>query len=175
MPCSTCMCGISLMACPTGGMVFTRGGLGLYGVAPAVAHVELPTNLTEGTALADGPELPQAASVIMIPRAGASGTRNLRTLPLYQAIGSLQACPRSRVGWMRLIGLTGGIATGKSTVAQMLHARGANVIDADELAREVVRPGTVALREITARFGDGILAADGGLDRGSLADIVFAD
>src|SRR5438876_5115143 len=76
---------------------------------------------------------------------------------------------------MRLIGLTGGIASGKSTVARMLHARGANVIDADELAREVVRPGTVALREITARFGDGILAADGGLDRGSLADIVFAD
>jgi dephospho-CoA kinase len=76
---------------------------------------------------------------------------------------------------MRLIGLTGGIATGKSTVARMLHARGATIIDADELAREVVRPGTPALRDITARFGIGILDTGGALDRAALADIVFAD
>jgi len=76
---------------------------------------------------------------------------------------------------MRLIGLTGGIATGKSTVARLLHARGATVIDADELAREVVRPGTAGLRAVVARFGDRILTADRELDRAALAAIVFAD
>jgi dephospho-CoA kinase len=76
---------------------------------------------------------------------------------------------------MRLIGLTGGIATGKSTVARMLHARGATVIDADELAREVVRPGTPGLRDIVARFGAHLRDAGGALDRTALADIVFAD
>lgn len=74
---------------------------------------------------------------------------------------------------MHLIGLTGGIATGKSTVAQMLSARGATVINADSLAREVVEPGQPALAEIRARFGDGVIAADGSLDRTMLASIVF--
>ena len=140
-----------------------------------VGHVELPTNVTEGTPLADGPELPHPATAKRIPRAGASGTRNLCTVPLYQPIGSLHVCPRSRVGWMRLIGLTGGIATGKSTVARMLHERGATVIDADELARQAVRPGTPALDEIVARFGDHVIDAGGELDRAAMADIVFAD
>jgi dephospho-CoA kinase len=76
---------------------------------------------------------------------------------------------------MRLIGLTGGIATGKSVVAAMLAARGATVVDADELAREVVRPGEPALSAITQRFGDSVLQADGTLDRSRLGDIVFAD
>ena len=76
---------------------------------------------------------------------------------------------------MRLIGLTGGIATGKSTVARMLAARGATVIDADELAREVVRPGEPALDAIVERFGKAVLQADGTLDRPRLGAIVFAD
>jgi dephospho-CoA kinase len=76
---------------------------------------------------------------------------------------------------MRLIGLTGGIATGKSTVDRMLAARGATVIDADELAREAVRPGEPTLDRVVERFGADILTADGSLDRGRLGRIVFAD
>lgn len=76
---------------------------------------------------------------------------------------------------MHLIGLTGGIATGKSTVAAELARRGATVIDADALAREVVEPGQPALQEIAARFGAGVVTADGRLDRARLASIVFAD
>jgi dephospho-CoA kinase len=76
---------------------------------------------------------------------------------------------------MRLIGLTGGIATGKSEVARMLAARGATIIDADELAREVVRPGQPALAQIVERFGAQMLNDDGTLDRTGLAKVVFAD
>lgn len=76
---------------------------------------------------------------------------------------------------MHLIGLTGGIATGKSTVAALLSERGATVIDADALARDVVAPGQPALDEIRARFGDGVIAADGSLNRPSVAGIVFND
>ena len=76
---------------------------------------------------------------------------------------------------MRLIGLTGGIATGKSTVAAMLGGRGAIVVDADRLAREVVEPGRPALAEIAAEYGAGVLAADGSLDRAALGGLVFAD
>lgn len=76
---------------------------------------------------------------------------------------------------MDLIGLTGGIASGKSTVARMLRNAGVDVIDADVLAREVVEPGTDGLREIAARFGDGVLQADGSLDRPALAQVVFGD
>jgi dephospho-CoA kinase len=76
---------------------------------------------------------------------------------------------------MRLIGVTGGIATGKSTVDRLLAARGASVIDADELAREVVRPGEPALGEVAARFGRGVLLPDGSLDRSGLGAIVFAN
>lgn len=75
---------------------------------------------------------------------------------------------------MRRIGLTGGIASGKSLVATELARRGAVVIDADVLAREVVEPGTAVLAAIRARFGDDI-APDGRLDRARLGSIVFAD
>jgi len=76
---------------------------------------------------------------------------------------------------MRVIGLTGGIATGKSTVAAMLARRGALLVDADRLAREVVEPGRPALAEIAAEYGAGVIAPDGGLDRTALGAIVFAD
>ena len=76
---------------------------------------------------------------------------------------------------MRLIGLTGGIGTGKSTVAAMLVARGAALVDADRLAREVVEPGTPGLAEIVAEFGPGVLLPDGSLDRPALGAVVFAD
>jgi dephospho-CoA kinase len=76
---------------------------------------------------------------------------------------------------VRLIGLTGGIATGKSTVARLLAGRGAVIVDADVLAREVVEPGSPALAEIAAGFGDSVLTADGALDRAALGAVVFAD
>ncbi|HXA28761.1 MAG TPA: dephospho-CoA kinase [Candidatus Angelobacter sp.] len=76
---------------------------------------------------------------------------------------------------MRLIGLTGGIGSGKSTVAALLVARGAALVDADRLAREVVEPGTPGLAEIAAEFGPSVLLPDGRLDRPALGAIVFAD
>jgi dephospho-CoA kinase len=74
-----------------------------------------------------------------------------------------------------LVGLTGGIGTGKSTVAAMFRALGCPVIDADRLAREVVEPGQPALAEIAREFGPGVLDDGGRLDRKALAAIVFAD
>ncbi|MGC3996142.1 MAG: dephospho-CoA kinase [Anaeromyxobacter sp.] len=76
---------------------------------------------------------------------------------------------------MRVIGLTGGIATGKSTFAALLRERGAAVIDADQLARSVVEPGTPALGAIARAFGPEVLQADGRLDRKKLGSKVFAD
>ncbi len=76
---------------------------------------------------------------------------------------------------MRLIGLTGNIATGKSVVAARLRLLGARVIDADQVARAVVEPGQPALAEIGARFGAGVINADGSLNRKALGRIVFAD
>ena len=73
------------------------------------------------------------------------------------------------------IGLTGGIASGKSTVARKLEQLGAVTIDADVLARDVVALGTEGLKAVVARFGDSVLAADGSLDRRALARIIFAD
>jgi dephospho-CoA kinase len=73
------------------------------------------------------------------------------------------------------VGLTGGIASGKSTVAELLAAHGAVIIDSDRLAREVVEPGTAGLVAVVDRFGAGVLAADGSLDRAALGRIVFAD
>lgn len=73
------------------------------------------------------------------------------------------------------VGLTGGIATGKSTVAAALAARGAYVIDADVLAREVVEPGTPGLASVVERFGADLLADDGRLDRARLGRLVFTD
>jgi dephospho-CoA kinase len=74
-----------------------------------------------------------------------------------------------------LVGLTGGIGAGKSTVAELLAARGAVVVDADRVARAVVEPGQPALAKLVERFGDGILDGDGRLDRGALAKVAFAD
>jgi dephospho-CoA kinase len=75
----------------------------------------------------------------------------------------------------RLVGLTGGIGSGKSTVAELLRAKGATVVDADEVARAVVEPGQPVLAALVERFGRGILAPDGRLDRPALAAIAFAD
>ena len=76
---------------------------------------------------------------------------------------------------MKLIGLTGGIATGKSTVSAELARRGAAVVDSDVLAREVVRRGSAGFDEVVAAFGPAILDSRGDLDRGALASLVFAD
>jgi dephospho-CoA kinase len=74
-----------------------------------------------------------------------------------------------------LVGLTGGLATGKSTVSQILTELGCVVLDADGLAREVVEPGQPALAAIVAEFGREVLASDGTLDRKRLGAVVFAD
>lgn len=73
------------------------------------------------------------------------------------------------------IALTGGVASGKSTVARLFQALGAKLVDTDQVSREVVAPGTPALARLVERFGPGILQADGTLDRSRLRDIVFAD
>lgn len=75
---------------------------------------------------------------------------------------------------MLLVGLTGNIASGKSTVARLLTERGAVVIDADVLARRAVEPGAPALRAIVERWGEQMLAPDGTLDRAKLRDVVFS-
>jgi len=74
-----------------------------------------------------------------------------------------------------LVALTGGIASGKSTVARRLAEHGAVVVDADQVARDVVAPGEPALTRIAETFGAGVIAADGSLDRPALGAIVFAD
>ena len=76
---------------------------------------------------------------------------------------------------MRVLGLTGGIGSGKTMVGTMFTELGAELIDADQLAREVVEPGQPALEEIVTSFGRDILRPDGRLDRRKLAGIVFAD
>jgi dephospho-CoA kinase len=74
-----------------------------------------------------------------------------------------------------LIGLTGGIGSGKSTVSALLATKGAVVIDADAITRELQQPGTEVLAAMVERFGEEILQADGALDRQAVADIVFRD
>jgi dephospho-CoA kinase len=76
---------------------------------------------------------------------------------------------------IRIIGLTGGIATGKSSVAQYFQMRGGLVIDADQLARSAVERGSRGLEQVTAAFGAGVLDVDGQLDRKQLSTLVFAD
>src|SRR5919201_6621650 len=76
---------------------------------------------------------------------------------------------------MRVLGLTGGIGSGKSLVARIFQELGAEVIDADQLAREVVEPGEPALAEIVTDFGPDILLPDGRLDRTKLGSVIFAD
>src|SRR5690606_9520167 len=76
---------------------------------------------------------------------------------------------------MVLVALTGGIASGKSTVASRLAEHGAVVVDADQVAREVVGPGEPALERIAEAFGTGVIAADGSLDRAALGAVIFDD
>ncbi|QDO88858.1 dephospho-CoA kinase [Ornithinimicrobium ciconiae] len=78
-------------------------------------------------------------------------------------------------GHLLRIGLSGGIGSGKSTVSRTLSGQGAIIIDADQLARQVVEPGTPGLEAIAQRFGSGILTGDGTLDRPALGRIVFGD
>lgn len=74
-----------------------------------------------------------------------------------------------------LVALTGGIASGKSTVARRLRELGAVVVDADQVARDVVEPGTPALARIAEEFGSGVIADDGTLDRSALGALIFGD
>lgn len=74
-----------------------------------------------------------------------------------------------------ILGVTGGIATGKSSVVRMFQELGAIVVSADALAREVVVPGAPALRKLVERFGKTVLLADGSLNRKALAEIIFSD
>lgn len=76
---------------------------------------------------------------------------------------------------MRIIGLTGGIAAGKSTVSGRWAEHGAVVVDADRLARDAVAPGSRGLEQVAERFGPSVIAADGSLDRPALGTIVFSD
>ncbi|MHB8122262.1 MAG: dephospho-CoA kinase [Desulfuromonadaceae bacterium] len=76
---------------------------------------------------------------------------------------------------MKVIGLTGGIATGKSSVARFFTERGIPVIDADQLARDAVRPGSLALAQVVSAFGRVVLLHDGTLDRKRLGEIIFAN
>ncbi|HEX2562843.1 MAG TPA: dephospho-CoA kinase [Acidimicrobiales bacterium] len=76
---------------------------------------------------------------------------------------------------MLVVGLTGGIGSGKSTVSALLAAKGAVVVDADELVRDQQRPGTAVFDAMVERFGPGIVTEDGTLDRAAVADIVFGD
>lgn len=76
---------------------------------------------------------------------------------------------------MLLVGLTGGIGSGKSSVSSLLAAKGAVVIDADAITRELQEPGTPVFEAMVQRFGQGIVGDDGSLDRPAVADIVFAD
>jgi dephospho-CoA kinase len=79
------------------------------------------------------------------------------------------------MGLMKLLGLTGGIGMGKSTAAEFLRTRGAQIVDTDELARQLVQPGQPALTEIQTEFGKKVIAPDGQLRRDELACIVFSD
>ncbi len=76
---------------------------------------------------------------------------------------------------MILVGLTGGIGSGKSTVGSLLADRGAEIIDADDITREVQQPGSAVVEAIANRFGEGVIDAERGLIRAKLADIVFTD
>jgi len=76
---------------------------------------------------------------------------------------------------MRVIGLTGGIATGKSSVAAMLAELGAQIIDADQLSRDAVAPGSSALKEIACLFGQQTVLSNGSLNRQAVRDLIFSD
>lgn len=76
---------------------------------------------------------------------------------------------------VRIVGLTGGIASGKSTVSQMLADHGVTIVDADEIARDVVEPGRPALQDIREAFGDDVIDEDGTLNREALGSLIFDD
>jgi dephospho-CoA kinase len=76
---------------------------------------------------------------------------------------------------MLYVGLTGSIASGKSTVSSALAARGATIIDSDQLSRDAVAPGSATLKAVAARFGESVLQADGALNRAALRQVVFND
>src|SRR5579883_1238465 len=76
---------------------------------------------------------------------------------------------------MLVIGLTGGIGSGKSTVAKLFIERGVTVIDSDKLARDVVLPGQAALKQVAEKFGSAVMKPDGTLDRNALRKIIFED
>lgn len=83
--------------------------------------------------------------------------------------------PRRSARPVPRIALTGGIASGKSTVARLFEALGAKLIDTDQIARDIVQPPSPVLQQLVERFGKGILATDGSLDRAGLRQIAFAD
>ena len=87
----------------------------------------------------------------------------------------MNAKPTQSASSCFIVGLTGGIGSGKSAAAALFRERGVMVVDADQVARDVVAPGTAALAAIAGRHGDIILLADGSLDRARLREIVFAD
>lgn len=76
---------------------------------------------------------------------------------------------------MLIVGLTGGIASGKSTITRLFSARGIGHVDADVVARDIVAPGTPVLKQLVERYGAGVLLPEGGLDRRALRDIIFND
>jgi dephospho-CoA kinase len=80
-----------------------------------------------------------------------------------------------RASGVRVIGLTGGIATGKSSVGSFFQKKGVEVIDADQLSREAVKPGNPIIERISALFGDAVVAPDGTLDRKRVGALVFSD
>lgn len=100
-------------------------------------------------------------------------TNHTERRPVLSSTGRGEASERIRSVFR--VGLTGGIGAGKSTVARLLVARGATLVDADRLAREAVEPGSRGLEAVVEAFGPEVLAADGSLDRAALGAVVFAD
>ena len=107
--------------------------------------------------------------------AGPGRSRTARRRPPRRQPTDRPRSAGSRVRAVLLIGLTGGIGSGKSTVSALLAAKGAVIIDADAITRELQQPGTEVFAAMVERFGAGILAADGTLDRQAVADLVFND
>jgi dephospho-CoA kinase len=117
------------------------------------------------------------ATPSLIPRHAMACKAGLLRLAFGMKVGknrSIYHCPNGGVALL-IAGLTGGIATGKSTVARIMSNVGAVVVDADRIARQVVAPGLPAWQEIKDHLGEGILLADGTIDRDGLGKMVFAD
>jgi dephospho-CoA kinase len=111
-----------------------------------------------------------------VPRSSSVEGKSIAKMAWPKEAGQqVHARAGTRVRAMKRVGLTGGVASGKSTVSRILDELGAVVIDADVLAREVVAPGTDGLREVVEAFGPDVLTEDGELDRPAMGTIVFAD